>query len=263
MPTVVTAPHLAPAVLGAVVAKEAFDLLRARSHRISVLAYLGAARAGTYLSIDSSPAAPGLVLRYASPGPALDGEEGAALVTAYDERPPDGLEPGDFCTKQRGDWLAYAMSYARSMADAEDAVSHMVQKMLEHHARHGTLCPDTRDPVGWSKTVIRNYLIDQFRRSEVQRRHLGGFVLPEADIADDIADRILARTAMGFVAALEPRAHMIAMLRWTDGLEPQEIAELLRMNARSVRTSLHRTKKKLRMQLGIEEPGKILREGAT
>lgn len=58
------APHAALVALGAGVAKEAFDLLRARSHRISVLAYLGAVGAGTYLSIDPSPAAPGLVLRH-------------------------------------------------------------------------------------------------------------------------------------------------------------------------------------------------------
>jgi RNA polymerase sigma factor (sigma-70 family) len=254
---------MALVALGAAVAKEGFDLLHDRSHRISVLAYLGAAHAGTYLSIDSSPAVPGLVLRCASSGSGPDGEEGAALVTADDEHPPDGLNPSDFCVKQRADWLAYAMSYTRNLPDAEDAVSHMVQKMLEHHVRHGTLCPGARDPVGWSKTVIRNYLIDQFRRSDAQRRHLGRFAPPEADIADDVTDRILARTAMEFVASLEPRAHMIAMLRWTEGLEPQEIAELLEVNARSVRSSLHRTTKKLRIRLGVEEPERILREGAT
>jgi hypothetical protein len=42
----VTAPHMAPVAIGAAVAKEAFDLLSARSHRISVLAYLGAVRGG-------------------------------------------------------------------------------------------------------------------------------------------------------------------------------------------------------------------------
>jgi hypothetical protein len=30
-----------------------------------------------------------------------------------------------------------------------------------------------------------------------------------------------------------------------------------------VRTSLHRTKKKLRVQLGVAEPERILREGTT
>lgn len=56
-------PHAIPLALGAVVAKEAFDLLHARLQRISVLAYLRAARDATYLSIGRSPEAPALVLR--------------------------------------------------------------------------------------------------------------------------------------------------------------------------------------------------------
>jgi DNA-directed RNA polymerase specialized sigma24 family protein len=56
---------------------------------------------------------------------------------------------------------------------------------------------------------------------------------------------------------------MIAMLRWGEGLSPQEIADLLGMNPRSVRTSLHRTKKKMRLELGVAEPQKILREGTA
>lgn len=56
---------------------------------------------------------------------------------------------------------------------------------------------------------------------------------------------------------------MIAVLRWVDGLEPKQIAERLGMNPRSVRTSLHRTKKKMRTQLGVAEPQKILREETT
>jgi hypothetical protein len=76
-------------------------------------------------------------------------------VSADDEPPPaeSGPDPGDFCIKQRADWLAYAMTYTRSLPDAEDAVSHVVQKILEHRARHGTLCPDTRDAGGGPKRL--------------------------------------------------------------------------------------------------------------
>ena len=260
------APHAALVALGAAVAKEAFDLLRARLQRISVLAYLGAVNAGTYLRINPSPAAPGLVLSSASPGSGrLDDEEGAMPVPAADRFSPagSGTDPGDFCVKQRADWLSYAMKFTRSFPDAEDAASHVAQKILEHHARHGTLCPDSRDPVGWSKTIIRNYLIDQYRRSQAQRRRSGALAVPEQDIADDIADRMIVRSAMAFVASLEPQAHMIAMLRWGEGLSPKEIADLLGMNPRSVRTSLHRIRKKMRVQLGVAEPQKILREGTA
>jgi RNA polymerase sigma factor (sigma-70 family) len=256
-------PHAAFVALGVAVVKEAFDLVRARSHRISVLAYLRASGAGTYLSIDQCPAAPALVLSVASPGPRRPaGEEGADPVPLGGEFLSDSSspDPGDFCIKQRADWLAYAAAWTRSWPDAEDAVSHVVQKILEHHASHGTLCPDARDPVGWSKTVIRNYLIDRTRRLEVQRRRSRTLMPAAGDVADDVTDRIIARKALDFVDSLESQAHTIAMMHWVDGLAPKEIADRLGMNPRSVRTLLHRTRKRMRAQLGVAEPGKILRE---
>jgi hypothetical protein len=81
----VIAPHAAFVALGAAAVKEAFDLYRAREYRISVLSYLRASGAGTYLSIDQGPATPALVLSVASPGSERPGgEEGADLV------PPGG-----------------------------------------------------------------------------------------------------------------------------------------------------------------------------
>jgi Sigma-70 region 2 len=135
---------------------------------MSVLAYLRAAGAGTYLDIGLCPWAPALVLSVGSPGShQLDDEEGAEPVPAGELCPVDsGPDPGGFCVKHRRDWLSYAMTWTRSWPDAEDAVSDVVQKIFEHHDKHGTLCPDMRDPVGWSKTVIRNYLIDRYRRTQ-------------------------------------------------------------------------------------------------
>jgi RNA polymerase sigma factor (sigma-70 family) len=260
------APHAAPVALGAAVAKEAFQLLHARSHRASVLAYLRAACSGTDLRIDPSPAAPALVLSIASRGHVRsDDEEGADPVPVGGEYPMDGSspEPGDFCIKQRADWLAYATAWRRNLPEAEDAVSHVVQKILEHYDKYGTLCPPDRDPIAWSKTVIRNYLIDRYRRDRAEHKRSTGFVLPVGDIADDIADQIIAGKALAFIESLDPLPHTIAMMRWVDGLEPKEIADQLGMNPHSVRSSLHRTQKKMRKYLGIAEPQKILREGMT
>jgi RNA polymerase sigma factor (sigma-70 family) len=142
-------------------------------------------------------------------------------------------------------------------------VSHVVQKILEHHTEHRTLCPDGRAPVAWSTTVIRNYLIDRSRRRVAEGKRSEVFVLPAGDIADDIADQIIASKALTFMASLDPQAHMIAIMRWVDGMEPKEIASQLAMNPRSVRSSLHRTQKKMRRELGVAEPQKILREGTT
>lgn len=71
------APHTAPVALGLAAAKEGFDLLHARMHRTTVLSYIRATSAGTYLSVDPSRAASGVVLQTASSsaGPRGDEEE--------------------------------------------------------------------------------------------------------------------------------------------------------------------------------------------
>ena len=56
---------------------------------------------------------------------------------------------------------------------------------------------------------------------------------------------------------------MIAVMAWVDGLEPKEIANRLGMKGHTVRKSLYLTRKKMRTQLGIAEPQRILREETT
>ena len=260
-------PHVVPVALGAAVAKETFDLLRARLQRISVLTYLRATCAATYLRIGPSPGAPALVLsvgsRWNAMGP--DDEAGADLVHAGGDLPhPDSdLDADEFCIKQRGELLAYAMALTRSWPDAEDAVSHVVEKIYERRARNGTVCPEGRDPVAWAKTVIRNYVTDSYRRRAAEGKRTRVFAPSARDLAEDVTDQIIARNALLFVASLDSQAHQIAMMRWIDGLKPQEIAGQLGMNPRSVRTSLHRTRKKMRTALGVAEPRKTLREKTT
>lgn len=177
--------------------------------------------------------------------------------------PDSDLDADEFCVKQRGELLAYAMALTRSWPDAEDAVSHVVEKIYERRARNGSVCPEGRDPVAWAKTVVRNYVTDSYRRRAAEDRRTRVLAPFAGDLAEDVTDQIIARNALLFVASLDPQAHQIAMMRWVDGLKPQEIAGQLGMNPRSVRTSLHRTRKKMRTALGVAEPRKILREKTT
>jgi RNA polymerase sigma factor (sigma-70 family) len=129
-----------------------------------------------------------------------------------------------------------------------------------NYAQHGTLCPDRRDPVGWSKTVIRNYLTDQWRRRQTQRKHSDAYAPTQVDIAEDITDQIIAGKARAFVETLEEKDHMIAMMAWIDGLAPKQIAKELSLKDFTVRKSLHKTRKKLRAQFGVTEGRKISEE---
>lgn len=258
-------PHAVPFAFGGAIAKEIFDLLRVRFHQSLVLSYLRATGPATSLKIGPSPGSPALALNVEPRIPMQPDEEAAAgLAGKSGSWNPADLYPGadEFCIKQRGELLAYAMALTRNLQDAEDVVSHAVQKIYEHYVRHGTVCPKGRDAVAWAKTVIRNRVIDMHRRRVAEDKRAWTLTPTSPDLAEDVTDQILVKNAMVFVASLDSQAHTIAMMRWVDGLDPQEIAGRLGVNPRTVRSSLHRTKKKMRTVLGVDEPRKN-RRGTT
>jgi RNA polymerase sigma factor (sigma-70 family) len=255
------APHAAPLAIGLAAAKEGFDLLRDRMHRNMVLSFIHAAGAGIYLSVDQSGAAPRVTLRTALPSPGPQGdEEGAVEVPAHDvpNRSMADPDPGEFCIKHRAEWLSYALAHARNLQDAEDAVSHVAEKILLQHAKTGEICPHGYDPEAWSKTVIANYIKDLYRHAKVQSKYQRKLHSPPEDFAEDLVDEMLARQMLAFIKGLKQQDHQIAQMRYVEELEPSVIAERLGLNAVTVRTSLWRTHRKMRRYLGIAAESQVL-----
>jgi RNA polymerase sigma factor (sigma-70 family) len=255
------APHAAPIALGLAVAKEGFDLLHAWLYRATVLSYIRAAAAGTYLSIDPSGVAPGLTLQAASPFAGFRGdEEGAVPVPADNEPSRSGADPdpGDFCIKHRADWLSYALAHARNLQDAEDAVSHAGEKILLQHAETGMICPGGYDPEAWAKTVIRNYICDLYRHSKVQVKYQARLHTPADDFVENLMDEILARQMFSFIKSLRPGDHQIAVMHYLENLKPSVIAEMLGRKEVTVRTSLWRTRVKMRRELGVTAKSQVV-----
>jgi len=242
-------------------AKEGFDFLHARMHRTTVLSYIRASDAGTYLSVDPSGPVPGMVLQTAGlPASQRDDREGDIPVPAdKSSRSEAELDPGEFCIKQRADWLAYALAHARNVHDAEDAVSHVVEKILLHHAATGRFCPPKYDdPVAWSKRVIANYIKDLHRRAAAQRKHQASLYTPPDDPGEDVLDQLLIRQALPVLQDLKPVDHQIVLMRYIEDIKPRDIAQRLGIKAVSVRTSLWRTNRKIRRHLGIAAESAVL-----
>jgi RNA polymerase sigma factor (sigma-70 family) len=248
-------PHAAPAAIGLAAVKEGFDLLRARALRATVVSYIRAAGSGTYLNIDQSETAPGITLEKAPPTAGSPGnEKGAVPVPADDESSGSAgrFDPGEFCIEHRTDWLAYALAHAWNRQDAEDAVSHVAVKILQYHHETGMLCPpEYDDPIAWSKTVIANYIKDIHRHARVRLKYQQKLYSPPSDFTDDVLDQIIASQVIPFIGELKPGDHQIAVLHYIENLEPADIARQLGRNVITVRTSLWRTRAKLRRRLGV------------
>lgn len=255
------APHEAPVAVGLAMVKEGIDLFHARMHKATVLSYMRAAGAGTYLSVDPSGASPGVTLRTALPSARPQGDKEGAVQVPADDTPSRSRadpDPGEFCIKHRAEWLSYARVHAGNFQDAEDAVSHVAEKILVQHARTGTLCPPVYDdPEAWSKVVIVNYIKDLHRRVNVRIKYQGKLHSPPADFVEDLVDQMLARQAFSFIRSLKPGDHQIAEMRYVENLEPSVIAERLGRNVVTVRTSLWRTKLKARRHLGIDGASQV------
>jgi len=261
------APHAAPVALGLAVAKEGFDFLHARMHRTTVLSYIRASGVGTYLSVDPSGTTPGVVLQTTSSLAGQRGDrEGDGPVPADNESIRSGADPdpGEFCIKQRADWFSYALAHARNRQDAEDAVSHVVEKILKYHAKTGALCPPKfEDPVAWSKKVIANYIKDLDRRTGVQRKYQAKLCVPPDDPGEDVLDELLVRQALPLIKDLKPGDHQVALMHYVENLDPVDIAGRLGRNVVTVRTSLWRTNRKIRRQLGIAAGAQKIIPGET
>jgi RNA polymerase sigma-70 factor, ECF subfamily len=161
----------------------------------------------------------------------------------------------EFYAANRRDLLLYALSLTDSSLDAEDAVADAVLRSLEHYLEHKEICPSGLDPVGWMKTIIRNKIIDNYRHARVVERHapkLGPGV--SADIAEQAVDHVMAEQFFRLTGLLKPQAQQIAILYWAEDFTYEEIAARLGIPVGTVRSTISRSRKRLRHKLGSIDP---------
>lgn len=186
-----------------------------------------------------------------------------SVATPLSGRPPDA-EEGRFVTddveehytqffiEHRQDLTSYATKLAGDVHDGKEAVDEAVLRSWEHYYEHKTMSPEGRDVIGWLKTIIANRIVSNYRHRKVVERGRLRLVPPESgDIADEVLDSIVAAQGWEMVNSLGHPAREIAILRWGEGKEATEIAEILGMPPGTVRSSVHRTKKHLQDAFGV------------
>ena len=197
-----TAPHLTAVILPALPAKEVFDMMRAKSRKAPVPAYLRAGGAGTCLSLAAYGASRSSVQGATVAGCVDSGQRGACGLPRDDSL--TGAELGDaveFLVERRADWLGYAAARTRCWQDAEDVVSHVATQVLAYYQEQQTLCPAGYDPEAYWKRAIANYIITLHRQKVIQDRFARRAVPPQSDFADDVLDQMIAEQARRFLSS--------------------------------------------------------------
>jgi len=125
------------------------------------------------------------------------------------------------------------MIYARcrrilgDAASAEDAT----QETFVRVQRHLDRAPNSREVLRWIYRIATNYCLSELRNRKVRARPLDGGVDSVAWASDELADRDLV---IRVLARLSKQTSQVAWLYHVDGMDQQEVGDLLGVSRRTV-----------------------------
>jgi RNA polymerase sigma factor (sigma-70 family) len=153
--------------------------------------------------------------------------------------------------------LGYALRRTATPADAADVVA---ETMLTAWRRIDVV-PDEPETILWLYGVARNVIANGDRTHRRQRRLAEKLRSQLDDVLVDppVADPVLGAQVTAAMKSLTSVEHEVLTLTATEQLSPAEIAVVLEMKQTTVRTHLHRARRKLRSALATDASEKSAR----
>jgi RNA polymerase sigma-70 factor (ECF subfamily) len=148
--------------------------------------------------------------------------------------------------------MVYSLAYhfLEDHAAAEELAQEVFLTLYRHW--HEIQSPEHR--LHWLRKVTSRRCIDQTRRRKL-RKHVSLEEAPEPFTWMPGNDPVLKRYIEQLLGKLDELPRMIVILRYQEGLEPSEIAELLEMPIGTVKSNLHRSLALLRRKLAFTISG--------
>ena len=145
--------------------------------------------------------------------------------------------------------MALAWQYTRNVADAEDVVQDAFHKMVRALPRYD----ETRPFRPWFYTIVRNAA-----RSAVEKDGRREALAPTDALEDELPDReasdpVLASDIESALETLAPMQRACLQLCDVEGFSSSEAGVMLGVDGGTIRTHLHRARRRLRAVL---EPGR-------
>lgn len=144
---------------------------------------------------------------------------------------------------------ALAFRFLNNREEAEDAVQEVMMKLWEDRKRLG----DSANPAAWATTVTRNMCIDLLRRrrkmspEEIDSVMMTGRADEGTGSASD--NREAAMLVRGIVERMKEPYRSAVILRDMEGYSYEEAAVVLQTSVETLRTTLSRARKSIRVEL--------------
>jgi RNA polymerase sigma-70 factor (ECF subfamily) len=148
---------------------------------------------------------------------------------------------------------AMVFSVAYHFLQDPSAAEELAQEVFLELYRHWSEIQSPEHRIYWLRKVASRRCIDQARRRKL-RNHVSLEQVPERFTLMPATDPLLKRYIEQLLGKLAEVPRMIVILRYQEGIEPSEIAELLEMPLATVKSHLHRSLALLRKKLTFITP---------
>jgi RNA polymerase sigma-70 factor (ECF subfamily) len=147
--------------------------------------------------------------------------------------------------------MVYSVAY--HFLQDHEAAEELAQEVFLELYRHWHEIQTKEHRLSWLRKVASRRCIDQTRRRKL-RRHISLDEVPEPFTWMPSTDPVVKRYIEQLLGKLQEVPRMIVILRYQEGLEPGEIAELLEMPVATVKSHLQRSLALLRRRLSFATP---------
>ena len=147
--------------------------------------------------------------------------------------------------------MVYSIAY--HFLQDPSAAEELAQEVFLELYRHWHEMQSQQHRLFWLRQVASRRCIDQARRRKL-RRHVSLEEAAEPFTWMPAADPVLKRYIEQLLGKLDEQPRLIVILRYQEGMEPAEIADLLEMPVATVKSHLQRSLALLRRKVSLAAP---------
>ncbi|HEX5228484.1 MAG TPA: sigma-70 family RNA polymerase sigma factor [Bryobacteraceae bacterium] len=160
----------------------------------------------------------------------------ASAATEANLGPVSGLDFGDVLRTNQSMVFSLALHFLRDHSAAEEVAQDVFLRLY----RKLDELENDRHVVFWLRKVTSRRCIDYVRKRGA-RFHVALEDAAEPEAEDRRGDPMLNRRLRQLIATLAEKPRMVMILRYQEDLMPEEIAKVLEMPVRTVKSHLHRS----------------------